>query len=138
MKKELYFAYGSNLHPEQMKGRCPDSSPVGAAVLFDYQLIFRRVADIIPCEGEAVTGAVYMVSEEDKKALDIYEGYPRLYNRVCVPVLVEGKGMTKAFLYIMNGGKKSPPPKYYFDIIKQGYRHWGLSFSSLKTALKNV
>lgn len=131
MKKELYFAYGSNLHKGQMKGRCPDSIPVGKAILFDYQLIFRGVADVIPCKGEAVTGAVYSVSADDKEALDVYEGYPRLYKRIWVPVLIEGKGMTKAFVYVMNSGRVSPPARHYFNIIKQGYQHWGLCLASL-------
>ena len=131
MKKELYFAYGSNLHKGQMKGRCPDSVPVAKALLYDYKLVFRGVADIIPSAGDTVIGAVYAVSKADRDALDIYEGYPRLYRRIWVPVLVEGKGFTKAFVYVMNSSKLSPPAKYYLDIIKEGYKHWGLSLSRL-------
>ncbi len=33
MKTTLYFAYGSNLDPAQMRRRCPHSAPLGQAVL---------------------------------------------------------------------------------------------------------
>ena len=45
----LYFAYGSNLHQEQMKKRCSGCKYLKKYVLKDYQLTFRSelcVADI--------------------------------------------------------------------------------------------
>ena len=36
----LYFAFGSNLDPDQMRARCPAHQVVGMAVLRDHKLIF--------------------------------------------------------------------------------------------------
>ena len=38
----LYFAYGSNLHHEQMNRRCPKCRYIKKYVLNDYQLTFRN------------------------------------------------------------------------------------------------
>lgn len=38
MKTYFYFAYGSNLNVEQMKGRCPDSIGISPAVLNGWKL----------------------------------------------------------------------------------------------------
>ena len=37
----LYFAYGSNLHHQQMKRRCKDSRFIKKIILKDYTLTFR-------------------------------------------------------------------------------------------------
>ena len=45
-KSKLYLAYGSNLNKRQMAVRCPDAKPVGAAMIYGWELCFRGVADI--------------------------------------------------------------------------------------------
>jgi len=37
----LYFAYGSNLHHQQMKRRCKDSRFIKKIILKSYMLTFR-------------------------------------------------------------------------------------------------
>ncbi len=81
-----YFAYGSNLHREQMQERCPGSEPVAKAKLEGYRLCFNRVADIVEDEGSMVWGAIYTVSQGDIKNLDRYEGYPNFYDKLDVDV----------------------------------------------------
>ncbi|MDW7677825.1 MAG: gamma-glutamylcyclotransferase family protein, partial [Bacillota bacterium] len=76
-----YFAYGSNLHMRQMQERCEDSVPMMRVKLKNYQLLFDGVATIVPAPGKTVWGALYRVSSEDIRHLDIYEGYPRLYRK---------------------------------------------------------
>ena len=71
MGMHLYFAYGSNLNHAGMARRCPDSAPVGPALLKDWQLTFQGVADI-----ERQGGAVLMghsgrsVSETSSSSTD--------------------------------------------------------------------
>lgn len=48
MNRKIYIAYGSNLHQQQMKYRCPDAEVLGTAMLQDYELEFRGVATIVP------------------------------------------------------------------------------------------
>ncbi len=132
--REFYFAYGSNLHMEQMKQRCPDSTPVGKGVLKDFTPTFRRVADVVPEKGAVVYGAVYEVSPRDKRALDYYEGYPNLYTRFWVTIEMDNGQKVNAFIYVMWAGALQPPAKYYLNIIKEGFKNWGLPLEYLYQA----
>ena len=78
----LYFAYGSNLHHQQMKRRCKDSRFIKKIILKDYRLTFRSkygAADIEKNKGNKVSGALYDISKSDEKKLDKYEEYPTMY-----------------------------------------------------------
>ena len=72
----LYFAYGSNMDPEQMSTRCPDSDFCGVAWLSSYRFRInsRGVATVVPEEGAVVHGALWMISTRDEGRLDKYEG----------------------------------------------------------------
>ena len=53
----LYFAYGSNLHQDQMKKRCSGCKYLKKYILQDYRLTFRSelcVADIEYKKGSSV------------------------------------------------------------------------------------
>ena len=99
----LYFAYGSNLHWEQMKNRCPSARFVCVAKLAGYRLAFTRfsdrrrcgVADVIETEGNEVWGVVYQLDECDFGPLDDYEGHVpgrrnNAYERIELRVLRNG------------------------------------------------
>ncbi|KAK7698975.1 hypothetical protein SLS64_012030 [Diaporthe eres] len=94
----LYFAYGSNISPEQMAHRCPDSIFLGKATLPEYrwQVNERGVANVVPVPKRSpqeerkgrrrdhddaddnnavvVEGLIYAISAEDERQLDLYEG----------------------------------------------------------------
>ena len=92
----VYFAYGSNLEPDQMRARCPGSRVLCRAILPDHVLVFRgfsrdwegAVATVEPAPGEVVHGVVFEVTPADVESLDRYEGYlgpqhaANLYDRV--------------------------------------------------------
>ena len=133
----LYFAYGSNLHKEQMKRRCSDSISVSRATLPDYELVFRGVADVVPAGGEKVVGALYKISVKDLVVLDRYEGFPNLYIKEIVTVETE-VGPVEAFIYVMNPHKNRwvmSPNYYYARSIEEGYQHWGLDLDKLYQAI---
>ena len=69
MKRKFYIAYGSNLNLEQMADRCPTARVVGATVLDDYQLVFQRVATIVPRPGAKVPVAIGRLMKNVKKHL---------------------------------------------------------------------
>src|SRR5882762_7493031 len=79
----LYFAYGSNLDPQQMTRRCPGHTVVGMAELRDHRLTFPLtshdwgggVASVGVAHGSSVWGMVHTLSDDDVKALDHYEHY---------------------------------------------------------------
>ncbi|BAF60376.1 histone acetyltransferase HPA2 and related acetyltransferases [Pelotomaculum thermopropionicum SI] len=140
----LYFAYGSNLNIEQMKARCPGSKPVAVAVVPNYRLTFKGshrrgygVADIEQAKtgGYQVFGALYRITAEDLITLDRYEGYPRMYDRYYIPVVLEDGTEVLAFAYQMAPHYvEAAPGEHYFEIIRQGYEDWGIDTASLYEA----
>ena len=131
MKRKLYLAYGSNLNKAQMRYRCPEAIPIGATELPDYKLAFRggllsAVATIEPSPGSSVPVALWSISPKDEKALDVYEGFPRLYYKQTLIVPFEGVDL-KAMAYIMTEGRPlGRPSKRYFFTIRQGYSDFGI------------
>ena len=137
----LYFGYGSNMDGEQMLTRTPWARRCGWARLKDWRLEFRGVADVAPCEGAEVLGALWQVTPADLARLDRYEGYPHLYDRQIVKVETR-HGVRNAIVYVMTGraGRRattelSPPSRYYLDGIRQGYRQLQLPQKSLDAAV---
>ena len=130
-----YFAYGSNLHHQQMKRRCPNCRFVKKIILRNYTLTFRSkygAADIEKKMGKKVYGALYIISKAAEKRLDIYEEYPFLYKKMYFKY--QNK---KVMTYIMVKKSKFVPPKTrYLNTIKQGYKDCKLSMKSLNAALQ--
>ena len=96
MKNKLYIAYGSNLNLPQMAQRCPTAKVVGASEIKDYALVFRggrngAVATIEPCEGSSVPVLLWKITPKDEAALDIYEGFPRFYDKQTIELPLDGK-----------------------------------------------
>ncbi|KAF4435405.1 aig2 family [Fusarium austroafricanum] len=73
---KYYFAYGSNLHLQQMKRRCPGSKFIGSGKLADHrwQINERGYANVIEAQGHWVEGLVYEINARDEARLDINEG----------------------------------------------------------------
>ena len=132
----LYFAYGSNLHQEQMKKRCSGCKYLKKYILQDYRLTFRSdlcVADIEYKKGSSVQGALYEITTKDESCLDKYEDFPILYKKHYF--LYYGK---KVMTYTMT--KKTSfkfPTERYLNVVKQGYKDCELNYSYLLKALKN-
>ena len=139
-KRTVYLAYGSNLNIEQMSFRCPDAKPWGATVLPDYKLTFwggwgSAVATIVSCKGCSVPVALWSISSSDEKALDAYEGFPRLYRKEYLPLKWGGRHV-RAMVYIMNQGLANPPGRGYFATILKGYRDFDIHPEPLFRALR--
>ena len=122
----FYLAYGSNLNVEQMNWRCPGADILGTSVINDYELVFRRgVLTIEPKEGACVPVGVWAIDMYDEAALDVYEGYPRMYRKEYMNVELDGETIS-ALVYVMNEGRKiMPPSTTYFKTCVRGYRDFG-------------
>ena len=131
----LYFAYGSNLHHFQMKRRCKDSIFLKKINLKDFRLTFRskyRAADIEPKKNSTVPGALFEISKNDEKKLDVYEDFPILYKKYYFTYY--GK---KVMTYTMTKKTKFTfPLDRYLNIIKKGYKDCDLNKEYLKKSLK--
>jgi gamma-glutamylcyclotransferase len=129
----LYFAYASNLSKKQMQERCPDSRPLFTATLPNFKIVFTGwsrewrggKATIISIRGEKVRGAVYEVSEVCLRRLDRFEaGYARLN----MTVFDEDNQPHQAVTYVKSGQlEESAPSRKYGEVIRQGYRDWGIA-----------
>ncbi len=123
----LYFAFGSNLHHKQMKKRCKDSKYIGCYALKGYKLVFRNfyfgggVADVQEKKNSTVLGAIYKISKNDERKLDIYEDYPKTYIKKYFKIY----GKKVMFYYMPNKTKHVPPSKRYLNIIIRGYKDCG-------------
>jgi gamma-glutamylcyclotransferase (GGCT)/AIG2-like uncharacterized protein YtfP len=133
--KRLYIAYGSNLNLPQMAKRCPAAKKAGAAMLEDYELLFRRHANVEQRKGARVPVAVFEIQPSDERRLDWYEGYPRYYDKKMVNVRLES-GTVSAMVYVMNPGRPPRlPEKEYLEAIKEGYRAFGFDPAVLEAAV---
>lgn len=124
----LYFAFGSNLCPEQMKRRCPGAREVGPATLAGHELAFGRmagrddgVATVVPRKGSSVRGVLWSMTPRDVARLDGFEGHPGVYVRS--PVVVRtGKTRIGAFLYVnAREWRLVPPSVDYLSRITRQY-----------------
>ena len=139
---KLYFAYGSNINLGQMAYRCPAADVVGPVVLEGYELLFRGnakengVATIARHKGRKVHGLLWKITPECEQSLDIYEGYPRLYEKLEVKVRTRDGQEITAMAYDMTNLWRVPsvPSKVYYDGILEGYRQNGLPTAALKKA----
>ncbi len=138
--KTVYLAYGSNLNLEQMNYRCPQAAVIGSSTLSDYHLSFRGsssrgVATIEPKKGSTVPVLVWEITKACERALDRYEGFPRLYRKEILPVDLDGITVY-AMVYIMNPiYPYAVPDAYYYATILEGYRDCGFDEEILNDAV---
>jgi cation transport regulator ChaC len=139
----LYFAFGSNLDPDQIAERCPDHRVVGRAALRDHRLVFPLhsnrwnggVASVQLHHGGTVWGMIYDLTDEDLKSLDGYEGFRgagdqhNVYDRVTVTADIDRPDdgsiprRVRCETYVARPSNPGPPSQRYLDAILKGARH---------------
>jgi len=150
----LYFAYGSNLDFDQMKGRCPSARSVGVAKLPGRRLAFTRwsggrkgaVADAVADPAGEVWGVVYEITAEDLEVLDRCEGFTpggsgNAYVREKCTVWLDGdeERSVKAEVYFaVPTENPGLPSRDYRDQILRGAREWGLPQDYIEQDLETI
>lgn len=147
-KKRYYIAYGSNLSIGQMAYRCPEARIEGTAVLGGWQLLFKGCATIKPKPGKNTPVLIWSISENDERSLDRYEGFPHLYYKKELPVMMfptdeAGNPLDKdpqevtAMVYIMDAQRRdlAAPSARYYGILEDGYRDFHFPMHILRQAL---
>jgi gamma-glutamylcyclotransferase (GGCT)/AIG2-like uncharacterized protein YtfP len=133
--RHWYFAYGMNTHLDQMARRCPGAEVVGLAELQNHALEFAYHCNVTPVPGSSVPGLLWTITDQDLKALDWAEGYPTYYDRVQVPVTVNGI-VLNAVVYVMTGKTQPcPPGQGYLDLVRMGYAQNKINQTQLDLAL---
>ena len=122
---KLYGAYGSNLNFEQMAHRCPTARFLGVGTINGYELEFRGrsrgVATVTACEGVSVPVGIWMIEDPDEAALDVYEGFPRLYIKQDIPTDFNGRIIPVMYYVMVDGLPLTLPSEVYFNTILDGY-----------------
>jgi gamma-glutamylcyclotransferase (GGCT)/AIG2-like uncharacterized protein YtfP len=147
MKKNMYFAYGSNLDLIQMKRRCPSSKLISKGSLSGYRLTFNRfssgwgggVADVIQAQDSKVWGLVFEISDTDLERLDRYEGYHKdetsLYERWKTVIDTPNGQVSDVWVYtVVEKQKFVKPTLEYLQIIKEAAKKWNFPKTYLMLA----
>lgn len=98
-----YFAYGSNMSPQQMAARCPGARALGSARLegWRFHITTRGTASILPHSERAVHGVLWRCSYEHVHTLDRFEGVAwRNYFRRHVAVEISDGRSLRALTYV--------------------------------------
>lgn len=142
-EQNLYIAYGSNLNVEEMAKRCPTAKVLIKSKLKDYKIVFRgeknnALATIEYAKNGEVPVLIWTIEDEDEKELDIYEEYPKLYEKHNIEVDIDGIEKI-AMVYIMNDGNKlNEPEQKYLNWIKVGYQTFDFDANILQKALNET
>ena len=138
----LYFAYGSNLDPAQMRQRCPGTQAHGPALLPEHRVVFAGVsrtgsgggcATVLPPPGHQGPGFLYRLTGDDLADLDRHEGN---YRRDRLTVHSPGGEALSAWVYIRKKSEpRRPPSPAYLALMAYAYGRLGYDLEPLLTAL---
>jgi gamma-glutamylcyclotransferase (GGCT)/AIG2-like uncharacterized protein YtfP len=136
MKRQYYFAYGSNLNQGDLlrsnrNRESPQLKPRTAAWLPDHELAFTYrsqkrqggVLDVLPRRGHVVPGMLFEVDEAGWASLDRKEGSPTCYERVECTVIGPAGEFIPAVTYRVIAEKRQPfvkPTDDYIRIVCEG------------------
>lgn len=122
----LYFAYGSNTFQKQMETRCEDSVLFETGYIENAILMFCgqehgvMTIDKTNSKNDIVHGVLYKISKSDEASLDRYEGFPSVYKKVKVQVIV-GNDKFNAMTYVKVDKTPCMPTSKYYRRCENGY-----------------
>jgi len=107
-------------------------------MLENWKLVFNGVATVERSKGGIVPVVVWDIKPKDEVALDIYEGWPRMYRKEVRRVKLNGK-VVNAMIYIMNDVRGyHPPSEGYYQTILSGYKSAGFDTKILEQAAEQA
>ncbi len=127
-----HFAYGSNMHRDQMLSRVGNILEEHNATLPNFELRFNKKvrggtagANVQPAPGKTVYGVLYKIEENSFRSLDRYEGVPDHYRRIEIKVTPDGWQPVPAQVYIASKVEKGlrPSPHYLQAILDGAGEH---------------
>ncbi|MCX8093903.1 MAG: gamma-glutamylcyclotransferase [Candidatus Goldbacteria bacterium] len=141
--KKYYFAYGSNMNHKQMQERCPEAKFICKGILKGYGFVYDgysskrngAVANIVKNEKKQVEGGIFLISEQNEKALDKKEGYPINYYKKDVYIQTEEGETIQALVYLREPQKPGQPSEEYRNTILEGAKNCNLSEEYIKNNL---
>lgn len=122
----LYFAYGVNMSPEAMAGRCAGAKYVGVAKLMRHRFVITPEGwgSVERDMSRLVYGVLWDVSFGHVRTLDVFEEIGRgLYTKATQPVLKLQGGGARALIYFGHGAQGRACAGYMEDVIASA-RHY--------------
>ena len=142
MSNRLFAAYGVGINRAEMAKRCPTAKLLGVSTLRNHRLTFRgshaaAVANIEPAKGYSVPVLVWDITSTDEAALDLYEGFPHLYEKHQFRLRHDGK-VVDCMAYVMRADRPlGKPSAFYYSAVLEGYKAAGFDTEILRTAVQN-
>ncbi len=125
-----YFAYGSNMHLEQMAKRCPGARLLHLVAKRGWRFVIndRGYVTAVDDSSAQTLGCLWELSEEHWEALDRYEGVSSgFYYRVnCQVVRLDSGDSLDAVAYRASSETPGTPTIEYADTVFDGARQIGL------------
>ena len=142
MSNRLFAAYGVGVNRAEMAKRCPTAKLLCASTLRNHRLTFRgshaaAVANIEPAKGWNVPVLVWNITSTDEAALDLYEGFPHLFEKQQFRLRLDGT-LVNCMAYVMRGDRPlGKPSAFYYSAVLEGYKAAGFEMEILRTAAQN-
>ena len=128
MNATLYFGYGANISRDHMARACPGSRCQGRAMLPGMRLIINEDgwATVVPSAGEAVHGALWMLTAACEAALDAQEDVDGgLYSKERMVVLDACGQPRDVTVYVATRSGTGMPNPGYLERIVTWAECWG-------------
>lgn len=139
MKQVLVFAYGLDLHPEEIGKLCPSAKPLARASARGWRIGFfghSRVWDgaeesLIPDPDAHVPGVIYALAPSEAEMLEAARGVKlngtgRYFHTPIDVVTEDGLSLGAVALIKTERRGERPPSRPYRDRIAEGARLHGL------------
>lgn len=138
--KQLYLAYGSNLHPVRLRERVPSARLLRVVEFRGMRLAFHKRGADRSGKGNLIAsragsggayGALYEMDARDKSALDRFEGAGYRCAALELPV---GDTSCKCFIYLAESSyidEALRPYHWYKALVLEGAAYLGLPGSYL-------
>lgn len=140
MSNRFFAAYGVGVNRTEMAKRCPTAKLVDASTLRNYRMTFRgshaaAVANIEPAKGYSVPVLVWEITPADEAALDLYEGFPHLFEKQQFRIRLDVKFIS-CMTYVMRGDRPlGKPSAFYYSALLEGYKAAGFDVDILRSAV---
>jgi gamma-glutamylcyclotransferase len=129
-----YFAYGSNMDPDQMHRHVALADPLGPARLDGYRIAFSLyptgwgggVANLEPDPAGHVWGLLWAMPDDGLEPLDTYEGHPTFYRREELEVTGPDGPVTAWTYRVAHQTGYVRPTDEYVAVVEAGMRRLGL------------
>ena len=138
----LYFAYGSNLWPQQLQSRCATARPKGTASLSGWTVMYDKPGldgtakmNLRASPGSVVLGVVYEIEDRERGMLEESEpGYTPFETEV---VLDTGETVNALSFTFEPDGIDTLPSDWYVATVLAGARHHGLDSEFISAHLSS-